>query len=389
MDKSKKSGKKKTSKAKKPFRRKLKKKQIEKITVISACVLAAVGLLIWGIIALIQKKDEPKNSYYDYDLSEYIELKQLDPIRAPFADPEVCTEDEIDYAIHQVMLSHSEFTTKEAGAVVETYDRVIVDYKVFYEGEAVDEFCQPQYMLIIGYDGNGDEALANALVGKKVGDVCTVTNTVAADDISMGAWAGATLQCQGTILEIQSSLVPVCTDEFVQQLGDYADVQDFRVHVKESLKEQKTEAKASLVLDAFLAGVVVKKYPEEMVKKYVEEYITEIKAMAEDLGITYEEYVSEYLQTTVDKINKMSLEDARERVKNDMAHIQAGRLLKVEVSEKEYREGLEKAWEVKKEEFKTVEEFEKHYTKEVLMEAIRFDKTFEVMMKNAVSTLEQ
>lgn len=359
-------------------------------------------LLVLPLILCACGEDEPTRRY-DYDLSEYVELKQLKKVKAPFADPSVCTEEEVDYAVHQIMLSYAEYTPKEEGSTVGQYDKAVVDYKILYEGEELSEYSQPEYGIVIGYDGNGDidEALSKELFGKKVGDYCKIKYTFPTDDVSLGSWAGATVECEGTIIGIYSSLVPECTDEFVKELGQhsFSSVQEFREQIKADVMEQKMTAKRQLVLDAFFEGVEVKKYPKEEVKAYQDRYLADIKAMADDLDMKFADYLSEYLQVTEDQINEFALQDARERVKNDMACIQACRLMEVELSDKEYKEGLKRYYEGEKEnatdpeayakEFPSTKEFEEHYTKIFLEDCFRWDKLFEIMVENAVSTIEK
>lgn len=330
---------------------------------------------------------------YDYDLSEYVELAQLEQIRAPFADPTVCTEEEIDYSIHQIMLSYAEFTPKAEGDAVELYDKAVVNYKIFQGEKELQEYSQPEYGIIVGYDGNGgiDYTLAEQLLGKKVGDTCRISYTFPTDDVSLGSWAGVTVECEGTIVSIFSSMVPECTDEFVKNVGDHGfdSVQAFRDQIRIDILDQKMEAKREIVLDTFVSGVTVKKYPDAEVKAYMEKYVLDIKALADELEMDYAQYLSEYLQSTEDEINKAALEDAHSRVKNDMACIQANRLLNVTLTDEEYRTGLERYYAQEEANFESIEAFEEYYTRPFMEDCIRWDKTFERMVEGAVSTLEQ
>lgn len=330
---------------------------------------------------------------YDYNLEEYVELEQLEQVRAPFADPTKCSEDEIDYSIHQIMLSYAEFTPKEEGATVEQYDKAVVDYKILQEGKELEEYSQPEYGIVVGYDGNGDidDALAKELFGKKVGDTCKITYTFPTTDMSLGSWAGATVECSGTIKGIYSSLVPECTDEFVQNIGEYnfTSVQEFRDQIRIDILDQKMEAKRKLVLDAFVAGVKVKKYPDAEVKAYVERYVSEMKNMADELEMSFSDYLAEYMQVSEDQINELALEDARNRVKNDMACIYATRLMKIELTEEEYINGLTSYFDREQENFDSVQAFEDHYTRVFMEDCIRWDKAFNQMVDHAVSTLEE
>lgn len=356
-------------------------------------ILGTVSLLLL-VSLLLCACAETDVVRYDYPLEEYVELAQVETIRAPFANPSLCTEEEIDYSIHQIMLTYAEYAVKEGDSVVvEQYDKAVVDYKIFQDSTELEEYSQPEYGIVIGYDGNGDidDALSKELLGKKVGDTCKITYTFPSNDISLGSWAGVTVECSGTIKGIYSSMVPECTDEFVQQVGEqgFPDVQSFRDQIRIDIMDQKMEAKRQLVLNAFVEGVTVKKYPDAEVKTYMNRYLSEMKDMADELGMEYADYLSEYMQVTEDEVNKMALEDSRNRVKNDMACIHATRLLKITLTEEEYREGLERYYLQSQEEFDSIEAFEENYTRPFMEDCIRWDKAFEQMVENAVSTLEE
>ena len=97
------------------------------------CLVLATAFL-FGACA---KADDVR---YNYNLAEYVDIPDPRKIEAAFADPTVCTEEEIDYTLHQIMLSYAEFTPKEGDAVVvEEYDKAVVDYKIFQGGAELEE----------------------------------------------------------------------------------------------------------------------------------------------------------------------------------------------------------------------------------------------------------
>lgn len=348
--------------------------------------ITALLLLLTLFLALFASCGEESGRRYDYDLSEYVTLKQYDKIRAKYADPTVCTEEEIDRALHQILLTYAEFGEKE-NKVVEEYDKVMVEYAVLYDGKVMEEYSQEEYGILVGYDGTGDvdRALAREMMGKTVGDFCRASYTFPADDVSLGSWAGLTVEVTGKILNVYQSYVPECTDELVSRIGDgFESVQAFRDQLRLDIMEQKGEAKKTAVMQAFLDGVEVIRYPEAELKVYRERYLSEIRSAAQDLNIEYARYLEEYLNLTEDEASEAAQKDAEARVKNDLACIQACRLLKTTLTEQEYKEGLAGYYEVEKEEFDSVEAFEAHYTKEFMYDCILWDKTFLVMVENAV-----
>ncbi len=350
-------------------------------------MIAAILLVSLFTLLLCACGEQKGSTRYDYDLSEYVELGELDPVHASFADPKVCTEEEIDDAVFQILLTYADFAEKEV-QTVEEYDKVVVDYSILHDGKELEEYSQSEYSIIVGYDGTGDvdAALAKEMMGKTVGDSCQATYTFPKGDVSLGSWAGVTIEVSGKILGIYQPFVPECTDEMVSEIGEgFESVQAFRDQLKLDILEQKEERKKTAVLNAFMDAVEVKKYPKEELRAYRENYLNEIRAAAEEADMEYADYLKEYLNLTEDEASEVAQSDAQSRVKNDLACIQASRLLKTTLSDEEYREGLEGYYESEKDSFDSVEAFEAYYTKAFMTDCILWDKTFVLMVENAVA----
>ena len=188
---------------------------------------------------------------YNYDLSEYISLGQYQPISVYFEDPSVATEEEIDDALFQVMLSYADFKEKEADAVAERYNSLEMVYDLYYNGEAMEDYHEEEYSIVIGSDNLGDldYLLGEAFIGAKVGDTKKIEYTFPEDDYSLGFWAGITVEAEGTLTRIYQHNVPECTDEFVRSLEGYSfeTIADFREQLAAEIRQAKEEKKADAV----------------------------------------------------------------------------------------------------------------------------------------------
>ncbi|MBR5296166.1 MAG: hypothetical protein IKU24_06210 [Clostridia bacterium] len=349
---------------------------------IISALLACLFLLLCSAC-----KAEENQKRYDYDLSEYVQLDNYDKVKADFAPTGECTEEEIDNQVFQILLTYGDCVEKET-QVVEEYDTVVVKYRIYHDGEEMTEYSDDEYEILVGYQGNGDvdAALAKEMLGKTVGDVCKITYTFPENDANLGSWAGETVECKGEIVSVWQTLIPECTDEMVSEIGEgFASVTAFREALRQDILEQKETAKADAVLAAFMDGVTVKKYPQAEVQAYIDRYFREISAAAEELGVSYEDYLKDYLSMTEDEITSAAKADAQDRVKKDMACIQASRLLNVDLSEEEYQEGLVRYYDGEKDLFDSKSDFEEYYTKDILWECIRWDKTFLLMLESAES----
>lgn len=326
---------------------------------------------------------------YHYDLLEYISLGEVQPISAYFEDPEVCTEEEIDEALFQVMLSYADFSEKEGAA--EKYNRIEMVYDLYYDGKILEEYHEEEYSIVIGSDNLGDldYLLGEAFIGANVGDVKKIQYTFPSDDFSLGFWAGLTVEAEGKLSKVYQHSVPQCTDEFVRSLEGYSfeTIADFREQLADDIRQTKLEKKADAVYDAFMDGVTVLKYPEKEFEKYVEDYQKDSKELAQQLEMSYEDYLKEYLSTDVQTFISQAEEEAEKLVKADMACIQLSRLLGTTLSQEEYDEGLQMMYESEGGEdsdFATIEEYEEYYTVWEIRERLLWKKSFASLVENAV-----
>lgn len=324
---------------------------------------------------------------YDYDLSEYVELAQCEKIKAEFEDPTVCTDEEVEKALFEVMLTYADFTEKGEDGVVELYNQVKMDYSLISEGTVLKDSGEEEFTAIVGLSGYEEpiRLLLEEMIGGKKNEYFEIEYTYPEDQNLYGSLSGKTVQCGGTLFSIYQHEIAEATDEFVQSFEGFGfqTVQDFKDQLREDILKNKEDAKAQAVLNAFLAGITVKKYPDAEVEAYMEKFRTEIRVTAEELGMSDEKYIETYLSSTKEEIEKEALEDAKERVKVDMACIQASRLMGVELSEEEYEKGLLSYYESEQDSFSSAEEFEETFTKDILWDCIRWDKTFLILVDNA------
>ncbi len=347
------------------------------------CVLC----LLTSLFSACEKEKNVSSKRYDYDLDEYVTVPDPKAVKAVFADPTVCTDAEIDEAIFQIMLSNAAFTEKENGKV-EKYNKVQISFSMEIDGKELTEFSQDNKEMIIGYEGNSDTdaALAKALVGKAVGEKAEAEYTYPASAVELGVYAGKTAKLFGEVKKIYQQSVSECTDDFVKKIGDenLNTVEDLRMSLETQIIEGKESAKSYAVLNAYLDGVEVKKYPEAELQAYVNNYMASIDAAAEQMEMTREEYITVCLESTLEETKKTAESDAKMRVKNDLACIQGSRLMGTTLTDEEYKDGLESYFSTQGEGFQTAEAFEEYYTKEIIFESILWDKTFQVMMENAI-----
>jgi FKBP-type peptidyl-prolyl cis-trans isomerase (trigger factor) len=343
--------------------------------------------MVLGLVLVLPLMVSCGKVRYDYDLAEYIDLGSYQPVSASFADPSLCTEEEVDHALFQVMLTYALFEKKEGTA--ELYNKINVEYDIYYEGEPMEDYHKEDYEIVIGSEGSGelDYQLGKEFIGASIGATKEVEYTFPSDDFSLGAWAGMTVTARATLKTVYQQTVPECTDEFVSDLDQGMEtVADFREQLKTDIMSRKEEDKRAAVYRAFIEGVTVKQYPKKELQEYIDSYTKDSKDLAEDLGMSYAEYLQEYLETDVESFEAMAKKEAQENVKVDMACVQVSRLMNTILSEEEYNAGLQVLYDAEntEEEFSSLKEFEKYHGKNEIRNRLLWKKTFNRMVDEAV-----
>ncbi len=330
------------------------------------------------------KKDS--DTPYDYDLSEYIRMPDYTAVQAEYDDPNVCTEEEIDDAIFQVMLTYAIFTEEE-GRKAEPYDKVDLSYYCYLDGQVVEDLTEADTAIVIGQK-TGDalkETIGDALIGAAANETVFTEYTFPDDDYYYGSYAGKTLQIETEVIRVSAAAVPECDDEFVASLEgyDFQTVADFRAVVREDILQQKLDNKMYAVWNAFCREVEVLKYPEPELEQYRQSYLEKYESTAAQYGVELEEFLTTYLQTDYDTFQADMQAYAEESVKTDMIFIQLSRLMNITISDEEYQAGVEEYYASAQAEFDSLEEFIEEYGEDVLRENLVWDKVLMQLVDSA------
>jgi len=191
----------------------------------------------------------------EFELGEYKNI----PVTVPKLE---VTDEIVENEILTIRRQQAKYPTKEEGAA-EKDDVAVISYTANYEGKsATDSFedsiapydTQEDYWIKIGGDhflpGFSDE-----LVNMVVGSEKVIPHTFA-DDFSLEALRGKTLDYTVTLKEIKSEELPA-EEDIAKQMsadGNEGSVEAFREQVKnyveQRLEKQSADAKAGAVLEA-------------------------------------------------------------------------------------------------------------------------------------------
>jgi len=351
-------------------------------------ILVAV-LLLTGLFTACGS-EEP--FAYNYDLSKYVELGNYEGVRASFKNSDEVTQEEMDEILYQLRLAHAVFN--EEKDVAEKYDQVTVDLKVLCDGVSVEDAAQENYQVILGLESVGDieNALRPALVGKRVGDAVQAEATLSADQNVYGDLAGKAVLLSATVKKIHAPDLPELDVDFVLSvtMGEFGDVATFVEDLRASTISYRWEEKQTRVLDAFMESCRVLQYPEKEINEYKKQYRTEIETQASLYGLTYDQYVTNYMKMTFQQVEEQYNQKARQQVKADMVMLYLPRVMGTTLTEEEYQMLLQSYFEADGESVgvSSAEEYEKKFTRESLTKSFLWDKSFMEVLENAVPVEE-
>lgn len=332
------------------------------------CALTVLPVCLAGC----SKTNDPLYYRYNYDLSEYIDLAQYNGVPAVYADASI-TDEDVDMEVQSTLAYYASEKDIDTGAAPGNIVYFAAD--VTLNGAAVDEYCEEETSLTLGFAAYG-EAIDEALTGAKAGDVIEATRTLPNID-AYGEYAGETLSYRITVERVCAAIVPELTDLFVQTMLNFDSADAYRDAVWEALTEAAANNRSSLLLSqvwpAVLEGTVVKKYPEKELGEIRDQVNREIETYLNTVGINRAEYLKVAYGKTEEEFDTYLDELAKKQVKEEMIVYAIARAENIEATDEEYTKYAQIYAD--KYGYTTIEDMENAFGKDVVRAAVLSDVT--------------
>lgn len=261
------------------------------------------------------------------------------------------TEEEIDQYIDEVRLRNAEEVKVENEPAKEG-DFVCIDFSAKVDGEKKAKISEENYMLTIGMNEIAD-GLDQSVIGRLIGDSYEFSGKFSNDFYNVAAYynediAGENVVFEITVKSISRLKLPELNDEFVMSVSKLSKtVEEYRQEVKIFLKED--EIKEIDVKDAIWQEVVeetkVKKYPKEELEIYIQRQERHYKKMAEDRGITYEEFIENEMGSTKKEFENRIQKEAEKKLKEQLIARMIAKEENVDLEDTDDKLLEEAAWE--------------------------------------------
>ena len=282
------------------------------------------------------------------------------------------TDQEVQDTLNYLQKSRAKFTAKDGVAENKDFVDIIYQSPDFENGkEFQDKFILGEGGFMKGFEDN--------IVGMKVGEEKEF-NVIFNKDAPKAELAGREMQFKVRLVSVQKMELPKINDEFAKQLGAFDTLVALKTNMKEGITAEKTEAEKQRRRGEILEKISEKskiEIPEVMINYEKENLLEDLKnRVTQGMKISFEKYLTTIKQTE-EQIKETYQKEAEKRLKGYLVLRELGKAEKVEVSDKEIDQELEKATKnYTKEQLSQIDinQF-REYTKGVLFN----EKTFQIL----------
>jgi trigger factor len=182
------------------------------------------------------KDDEPVSFVIETEIDPPIEIKGYEKLKVK-ASPKKIKDSDVEDAIKGLQERFAEFTTVERES--KKGDYVKFEYvKVIIDGTERTDIQNPNYPVEIGGDSKIKD-FDKGLTGRLAGETAEI-DIKFPKDYSEADIAGKSAQFTVKITAVQEKKLPEVNEEFMKKIGNFADIDAFRVNVKENIEREET-----------------------------------------------------------------------------------------------------------------------------------------------------
>ncbi len=281
-----------------------------------------------GLVMTMKVTVEP-----EVEVSQYKGLSAEKEEVAVVADE---VQKEIDNALEK-----SARTVTVSDRAAKEGDTAVIDFEGFLDGVAFEHGKGENYNLELG-SHSFIPGFEEQVVGHNSGDEFSIDITFPEDyDPQM---AGKAVVFNVKVHEIKAKELPAFDDEFVKDVSEFDTVDDYKKDVEAKLLERKQkaadEAFESAIVNALCENTAAE-IPEVMIEKAIDDNVGDFEYRLKMQGLKLEMYL-QYIGMDMVQFRGQYKEDAEKQVKLRLALQKIAALEKLEATEDEKTEEIEK-----------------------------------------------
>jgi trigger factor len=250
---------------------------------------------------------------------------------------------EVDLAIDRIRKMRAKLIT--VNRKVEMGDRVEINFKLSMKGVPLEGGTSLNHPLIIG-DNKFIPGFEDKLLGMKKDETKKFKLNFPKDyyDKKLRGKEG---EFEVKIKLVQKQELPELNDDFVKSNGNFANVEEFKKNMQESIKNEKRERQLSLALNKLFEAIIknsTAEIPNVLIDEEKGKMFAELEQNVAKMGLDMKTYLDQIKQTK-EKILDGWNEDAKKRIKISLALKKIATEQKLKISKKEITEGAKKIME--------------------------------------------
>lgn len=233
-------------------------------------------------------------------------------------DPVSVTEEEIDEEIKGVRERNSRTVEVEDRPAADG-DITVIDFEGFLNGEPFEGGKGENQELTLGA-GQFIPGFEEQIVGHSIGDEFDV-NVTFPEDYQAEELKGQAAVFKVKLHEIKTKELPEVDDEFVKDVSEFDNLQEYRSDLKEHLEAHKQEHADADAENQMVEAVIAKvegEIPEEMYENEIDEIINSFAYRLQSQGLNIETYFK-YTGMTMEEMRKTYRAQAENQVKIRLA----------------------------------------------------------------------
>ena len=259
-----------------------------------------------------------------------------------------------------------------------------INFEGFVDGVAFPGGKGENYDLVIG-SGSFIPGFEDQIIGKSIGEEFDVDVTFP-EDYHSEDLKGKKATFKTKVNSIMVKELPELDDEFAKDVSEFDTLDELKADIKTKLQEtadaQTKQEKENKAIDAVIETMEAD-IPECMVDSRIENTIRENNARKAQQGISFEQYLG-YMGTTIDQFKEQIKPNAELQVKGTLALEEIAKLEKLEATDADVDEQLQKMADAYKMELSKVKEFMREEDIETLKSDIKITKAMEFLVENAI-----
>lgn len=251
------------------------------------------------------------------------------------------SDEEVEAEINRERENNARTITVEDRAVADG-DIVNIDFEGFTDGEAFEGGKGESYNLTIGSHSFID-TFEEQLIGKNIGDDVEV-NVTFPEEYHAPDLAGKPALFKVKINGIQTKELPELDDDFAQDVSEFDTMDEYKADVKAKLEEKKKAEAESAKEDAVIAKIVenaTMEIPDAMIDTQVRHMVNDFAQRLQMQGLSFEQYM-QFTGATPEQLLEQMRPQAQERIESRLVLEAVVVAEKIEATEEEYKEEIEK-----------------------------------------------